>query len=345
MELADTQRSERCVRKDVRVRVSPAPPNLISMRIHDIAYGNFEYDEPVILELLASPELDRLKNVSQFGVPDKYSSFTTFSRYEHCVGVMNLLKLLGANTEEQVAGLLHDVSQFSFSHVVDWVFGDGSNGNESYHDSLHHEFVLKTGIPKILDKYGYSTEQILNEENFPLLENSIPDICADRIDYCLREAAHNGNTGLVSKVVGGLKAEGGKIFFAEMSSAAKFANEFLDLQLSHWGSDEAVGQYLLLSSAFRVVVAKKLISRDDFWIKTEDELMDILRASKETEIIDILSQLERGDFSNTTGRQVAKKFRHVDPLVQTSESLKRLSKLDSKFAMRLNRARKQSAVS
>lgn len=342
VELADTQRSERCVRKDVRVRVSPAPPN-ICMKIHDIAYGIFEYDEPVILELLASPELDRLKNVSQFGVPDKYSSFTTFSRYEHCVGVMNLLNSLGASVEEQIAGLLHDVSQFSFSHVVDWIFGDGSNGNESYHDSLHHEFVLKTGIPKLLKQYGYSIEQILNEENFPLLENDIPDICADRIDYCLREVAHNGNAELVSKVVGGLKAEGGKIFFAEKSSAAMFANEFLDLQLSHWGSDEAVGQYLLLSSAFRVVVAKKLIGRDDFWNKSEDELMEILRASKETEIINILSQLERGDFSNTTGRQVAKKFRHVDPLVQTSKDLERLSRLDFKFALRLNRARKQSA--
>ena len=35
---------------------------------------------------------------------------------------MLLIKKLGGSVEEQIAGLLHDVSHTAFSHVIDYVF-------------------------------------------------------------------------------------------------------------------------------------------------------------------------------------------------------------------------------
>src|SRR3990167_3900982 len=99
------------------------------MLIKDRVYGNFQINEPVILELLKSKLVLRLKGISQFGVPDKYHYIKGFSRYEHSVGVMILLRILGASLEEQVAGLLHDVSHTAFSHIVDWVIGQGKTEN------------------------------------------------------------------------------------------------------------------------------------------------------------------------------------------------------------------------
>jgi hypothetical protein len=80
------------------------------MIINDKIYGKVKIEEPVLLKLLKSPSVLRLKNISQFGVPDLYYHFKNYSRYEHSVGVMILLRKLGATLEEQVAGLLHDVS-------------------------------------------------------------------------------------------------------------------------------------------------------------------------------------------------------------------------------------------
>jgi hypothetical protein len=107
------------------------------MKINDKIYEKVEIEEPVLLELLKSSSVLRLKNISQFGVPDKYYHFKNYSRYEHSIGVMILLRKLGATLEEQIAGLLHDVSVLAFSHVIDWVFANGRDGVEDYHDSIH----------------------------------------------------------------------------------------------------------------------------------------------------------------------------------------------------------------
>ena len=38
-------------------------------------------------------------------------------------------------------------------------------------------------IPNILERYGFNLDYILDDKNFPLKERSLPDLCADRIDY------------------------------------------------------------------------------------------------------------------------------------------------------------------
>jgi len=157
------------------------------MVLTDKIYGKFEINEPVLKTFLKTPALLRLKNISQFGIPNKYFHCKGYSRYEHSVGVMLLLRKLGASLEEQLAGLLHDVSTLTFSHVANWVFAEGMKGKEDYHNQLHESFVKRTEIPKLLEKYNFSLERMLQQNNFHLLEREIPDLCADRIDYSARQ--------------------------------------------------------------------------------------------------------------------------------------------------------------
>ena len=43
-------------------------------------------------------------------------------------------------------------------------------------------------IPAILAKYGYNYEEILlDDSKWTLLERSAPELCADRVDYTLRD--------------------------------------------------------------------------------------------------------------------------------------------------------------
>ena len=89
----------------------------------DRIYGEKRIENPVISALVLSEPMQRLKKLNQFGLPDEFYHLKGFSQYEHSLGVMYLLQHLGTSEEEQVAGLLHDVSHRAFSHVYNWVVG------------------------------------------------------------------------------------------------------------------------------------------------------------------------------------------------------------------------------
>ncbi len=307
------------------------------MEINDRIYGRIKIKEPVLLGLLKSSSILRLKNISQFGVPDEYHHLKNYSRYEHSVGVMILLKKLGATVEEQVAGLLHDISVLAFSHISDWVFANGREGVEDYHDSIHKTFVQNTEIPKILKDFNFVLERILNEDNFSLLERKIPDLCADRVDYALREFKPL----IANRCLKGLINYNGEIVFNNQKSAFDFAKNFLELQTNHWGGYEAMTRYHFFSGALRIALDKKILLHNDFY-KDEKLILNKIERTRNKaikEILTILKKKDLKDIKKNTGIKIVKKFRYVNPKVIVNEQLVRLSKLVPKFQTIINKHR------
>lgn len=300
------------------------------MVLYDRVYGKFEINEPVLKAFLKTSALLRLKNISQFGVPDRYFHRKGYSRYEHSLGVMLLLRKLGASLEEQLAGLLHDVSILAFSHVADWVFAEGMKGEEGYHDQLHGSFVKKTEIPKLLDKYGFSLERILEQNNFTLLERGIPDLCADRIDYSARQLKYYLSNQEISFCLGGLTNFNGEIIFLDKNAAFKFAHTFLILQTEFWGGEESSQRYYLFFQILKRALKTKILKREDFF-KDEKYIMDEINKTNDVELVKYLKLLSGKNISNLwiskPKRKVFKKFRYIDPKVLKNGKLVRLSRL------------------
>jgi HD superfamily phosphohydrolase len=96
--------------------------------------------------------------------------------------------MLGGSELEQIAGLLHDISHTAFSHVGDYVF---DNTDEDYHEKVFAEVLCKSEVPDVLLSYGYNVNQILYGI-FDILEQPLPSLCADRLDYTLRDGVHGG---------------------------------------------------------------------------------------------------------------------------------------------------------
>jgi HD superfamily phosphohydrolase len=115
---------------------------------------------------------------------------TTSTRYEHSLGAMLLVRLLAGTVEEQAAALLHDVSHIALSHVMDYVFDTPSR--QAFHDDVKEQYVGSTVIPQVCAEYGIDWRLLLDEERWPLLEQPSPLLCADRIDYSLRDAVSPG---------------------------------------------------------------------------------------------------------------------------------------------------------
>lgn len=310
---------------------------LKKMTIKDKVYSEFEVTSPIVLELIKTKAFQRLKGISQFGVPNKYYHLDGYSRYEHSIGVYILLNRLGATEEEQVAGLLHDISHTAFSHLVDWIIGDSSK--EDYQDKRHLSVLQEKEIAQILSKYGYSSEDIADYHRFGLLEQASPDLCADRIDYAFRESAEE----IAKQCLPDLKVFNGEIVFSAEKSARLFAENFLDRQLRHWAAYEAITRYVLLSDLLKKVIQDKIINLGDF-LETDAFVIDKVIKANKKEYLEVLNLLENNNLTFLARSSVStkKKFRYVDPKILINGKLERLSALNKEFSEELEEARRSN---
>lgn len=307
------------------------------MIIIDRIYGKYKIENPLLIDLINSAPVQRLKNIAQYGIPDKYYHLTNYYRFEHSLGVMILLKRLGAGIEEQAAGLLHDVSHTAFSHLIDWVVGDGTK--ENYQDDQHEKFFTNSVLPGIIKKHGFDPQKISNYKNFTLLEQEIPALCADRVDYSLREFSPE----LVKQILPALSAHKGKIIFTDKKPASLFAYSFLEKQESHWGGFEAVTRYKYFSKLLKIALTEKIISEKDFW-QTDAVIIAKLEKSNNSKIHEFLKALSNKSLEDfpLSGKMFHKKFRHTDPHALISGKLKKLSAIDKNFSKFLSAAKKKN---
>ncbi len=238
------------------------------MIIKDRVYGKEEINEQVLIDLINSAAVQRLKEISQFGLPEEYYHLPTFSRFEHSIGVMILLRRLGAGLEEQIAGLLHDVSHTAFSHVIDWVIGDPTK--EDHQDKTLLKTFEETEIKNILERHGFNCKKIAEVKSHSLLEQPAPNLCADRVDYLLREVKflHNGQD--AEKILRDLKNVNGKIILASIEAAELFAKYYVDLNKEHWAGREAKARFYILANILKKAIKEKIISIGDMMKKDRE---------------------------------------------------------------------------
>ena len=155
------------------------------MRWNDRVYGKVAIDDPRILALINGPTFQRLKGVRQAGPSAFAFPFKTVTRYEHSLGVYSLLDRLGASERERVAGLLHDVSHTAFSHAVDFIV---SSREQDHHEELKPVFLERPDIVAGLAAMGYAPRDFYDDSVYSLLERPLPWLCADRLDYVLRDS-------------------------------------------------------------------------------------------------------------------------------------------------------------
>ena len=141
------------------------------MQYYDELYGKVEVTESVLLDLMASDAMQRTKRVSQHGITALLGITPPFSRFDHSVGAMLLVRRLGGAVEEQIAALLHDISHTAFSHVIDFVFDDHSG--QSYHEEKKEEVVANSDVPTILRRHGKDWHAFMDEDEFSILEQQL----------------------------------------------------------------------------------------------------------------------------------------------------------------------------
>lgn len=313
--------------------------NLKTINLETI-YGNFEINDPVIIELLSHPMMLRLKNIRQYGVNYYVIKPETYHRYEHSIGVYLLLKKYGASLKEQVAGLLHDVSHTVFSHVGEWIF-DHKDGLSSYQDDNHDSFLKATGFAEILEKHGFTLASINHKHNnFSLLEQDLPDLCLDRIEYNLQGGLREN---LITKddfdaILNSLKFKDDKWYFTDIENAKKFALISLYHTEKIWGSPLGLLTYKLTGQALKIALNKKYLSLDDIKFGEDDLIWQKLITIDDVQIKYLVNKLiNHQNFYLPSSAEEAdfflhSKFRGVNPWVKINNKFQRLTEVDADYA-------------
>ncbi|OPA13997.1 HD domain-containing protein [Bacillus cereus] len=259
------------------------------MIISDVLYGKFEVDA-VLEELFLSKPMQRLKGIHQAGASYLMNEKWNVTRFEHSVGVMLLVKKLGGSVEEQIAGLLHDISHTAFSHVIDYVF---DNEDESYHEEIFSSVVKNSEIPAILAKHGYNYEDILlDDSKWTLLERSAPELCADRVDYTLRDMYTYGYISLeeVHSFLEDVIEVEGKMVLQSIEMAEWFTETYYKDVIDFFMKPINIYGNEMLAKTLKLALHKKVIHADDFLLE-DDELISKLQQCNDPEVEDLLSKV------------------------------------------------------
>lgn len=313
----------------------------------DSLYGHDEIQDPVLITLIKSPMMQRLKKIRQYGVSHYVTPLPEFTRFEHCVRVMLLTRRFGGSLGEQIAALLHDVSHTAFSHVADYVFKTG-DGTTSYQDDMHEWFVEKNGINALLREYGFAG--ICSDEHkhaFRILEQDLPDLCADRIDYvCYGGFIENRLTqDEVDTIIKNLHYEDGRWFFVSECAALLYASTALYLTEHNFTSRQNFFTYRYAAMALKRAIALNLISQDELFLSVDDDVWEKLCASNDQEIRTCVDAVIHCDDHCAAGTPelhdffVRGKFRGVNPWIKTSEDFIRLTDLNEEYAQEYMRVK------
>jgi len=305
------------------------------MNYTDRIYGKIEIKDPVILDLINCPALQRLKDIDQAGYFEPYFPNTAHSRFEHSVGTFLLLKKYNAPIEEQIAGLIHDVSHSAFSHCIDYVLDAGSEKEHSYQDSIFANFVQNSEIPKILENYNIDLGYVLDDKNFPLKEKDLPDLCADRIDYSLRTAVIFGEVNEITYFLSHLKDKDGDWIFDDFESAEEYARLFLKLNKDYYSGLPSATMFRTVGDCLKYALKQNYISLEDLYTTDKKVIEKIANINNDNYLETLINRMD-GKIKTENNLEdynaiIFCKSRVVDPLCVHNGAIKRISEVDNNW--------------
>lgn len=261
------------------------------MEIKDSIYGPVTV-EPILEQLIQTTAVQRLKQIHQGGASYLVNPIWNVTRYEHSIGTMVLIRLMGGSLEEQIAGLLHDISHTAFSHVIDFVL---KHKNEDYHETIYEKVIYSSEIPQILKDYGYDYRDILfNESKWTILEQPAPKLCADRVDYTLRDMYHYGyiTKQEIENFLSNLTILNGEMLITSQRSAEWFVETYYKEVIDYFMHPLAIYGNHQLSKALKLALELEEVQIEDF-LKDDMYVLNLLQQSKSNGIRSLLSSMNQ----------------------------------------------------
>ena len=219
---------------------------------NDPVHGFISVPKGLVLELIETPEVQRLRRIRQLGLGFLVFPGAVHTRFEHGVGAMALMqealdtlreKGTVMDTDEVdgalAAALLHDVGHGPFSHTLEHqLLPPGPSGRRH-----HHERMSRALIDRVDRRLGGRLATALavfdGDYERPFFHSLVASqLDMDRLDYLRRDSFYTGVAeGVVgvARVIKTMRVEpGGSGIVIEAKGAYAVENVLLSRRLMYW---------------------------------------------------------------------------------------------------------------
>ena len=140
---------------------------------------------PFLDKYLKLPILQRLAGVGLLCGTDwtpLYKNRFYYSRLDHSKGVALIVWHFTHDKAQTIAGLLHDISTPVFSHVSDFRKGDALTQTATEEPTSR---IIRgdAELGRLLAEDGLTAAQVEDYHIYPIADNEIPQLSADRLEY------------------------------------------------------------------------------------------------------------------------------------------------------------------
>lgn len=268
-----------------------------------------------------------------------------YSRLDHSYATALIAWRFTHDKAQAIAALLHDVSTPAFSHVVDFMEGDPATQTKT--ESLNPRFIGRSAeLAALLERDGVSLSSVQDSKMYPVVDNEIPRICADRLAYMYPSAAGLQRLWTLDEIRANynaiklLKNEDGQDEpgFDDEKQALLYTERFLTIgRFLLQAEDKAAMQ--LLADVVKSAVKSGVIREEDLYSQSESSLIahfeDAAEKSPESNFALLFRTFRRARSVRRSevplpghySVNVSVKQRYVDPLVETPSGPRRISKI------------------
>lgn len=242
-----------------------------------------EDDYPEFLDrYLDLPILQRLKGIGLLCGTDwttLYRNRFYYSRFDHSKGCALIVWHFTHDKAQTIAGLLHDVSTPVFSHVSDFRKGDAltQTATEAPNAVMIRE---DEALAALLEEDGLTPEMVADYHVYPVADNEIPRLSADRLEYMYPSGLALDGCWTLEEIqrtyddVAVLENEDGKpeLGFRTVETAELYCQKFC--QIGHiLQLNENKLTLQLLGKIMNMAVQEDILSEDDFMTLTEEQII------------------------------------------------------------------------
>ena len=301
---------------------------------HDILCPPSEKPD-FLQKYLELPVLKRLDGISLLCGTDwtkLYNNRVKYSRLDHSIGVALIVWHFTKDKAQTIAGLLHDISTPVFSHVGDFRNGDALT-QESTEAQTSQIIKHDKQLQKLLHEDELSTELVDDYHKYPIADNEIPCLSADRLEYMFPSGASLDGSWTFDEIkncyenICVLQNENGlpELGFSDVKIAELYCEKFCCIgHILQLNENKLTLQ--LLSEIMNLAVKLNILQENDFMTLSEAQVINRIEnwISINKAKFDTKTEFSIKDDSENLENRFAKyylTFRNMKKIIHTDQKL------------------------